>query len=576
MKLLSPSGIRAGQEGGGSGVRTEAPAVSAALGGSLRVPGPEDHCWDHAEWLDDLRELPAEATWPRLMTLPHPNAVGTYGLEVEAQFRRRMGREPRWFQRLFWRRVLEHDEHGRLVWLIYLLSMARQLGKSWALREKMLWRLDQTERWGDQLIVHTGKDVPIVQEVMLPVMNWADRPERKRAGWRVDWTNGKWALGHTIEPASEPCPDCGGRLLEDGAAVCVRCRGAGQLRPDVASSQARWLSRSFRQVYGYSATAPEVDEAWKVPPGAVNDGLYPTMVEQTSPQLGLTSTAHPQATGLMLDRRVTALGQLFEPENILLLEWSAPTPPAGRGDGPDLDDQRNWRAASPHWSAQRRELIAGALQAARDGGSDPEDPDPIGSFRCQWLNQWPHDAETREDPDERVATAEQWDACLDEDAAPAAEKLLVLAVEDDLGRGAAAAAASLTVDGRVVLGGHRFETLREAVDWAEDTAEALEDAGMDADTLLLVGASVLEDPELEDLELVTEPVGSRETRLALPTLRQLARAGKLAHDGGEDVTASVLGARVPPNVTGESMLVRVDALARCVAWAVHRAHRDRW
>jgi hypothetical protein len=38
----------------------------------------------------------------------------------------------------------------------------------------------------------------------------------------------------------------------------------------------------------------------------------------------------------------------------------------------------------------------------------------------------------------------------------------------------------------------------------------------------------------------------------------------------------VLGARVPPNVTGESMLVRVDALARCVAWAVHRAHRDRW
>jgi hypothetical protein len=548
---------------------------AGTVGGSLRVPGPDDSCWDHAEWLDDLRELPAEATWPRLMTLPHPAAVGTYGREVEAQFRQRRGRDARWFQRLFWRRVLEHDAHGRLVWLIYLLSMARQLGKSWALQEKMLWRLEQTGRWGDQLIVHTGKDVPIVQEVMLPVMSWADRKERQAEGWKVDWTNGKWALSRTIEPDPIGCPRCDGRgrLLGDDASEdvdCLRCAGTGRVRPDVPASTARWLSRSFRQVYGYSSTAPEVDEAWKVPPRAVNDGLFPTMVEQVSPQLGLTSTAHPEATGLFLDRRVTALGQLFEPVDLLLLEWSAPTPSAGRGDGPDLDDERNWRMASPHWTPQRRHLVANALQSARDGGSDPEDPDPIGSFRCQWLDQWPHDAETREDPDERVATKDEWEACLDADASPDPTRLLVVAVEDDLGRGAAAAAAAVTTDGRVVTGGHRFETLREAVDWAEDTAEGAEDV------LLLVGASVLEDPELEDLELATEPAGSRETRAALPALRALARAGRLAHDGGGDVTASVLGARVPPNVTGDAMLVRADALLRCVAWTVHRAHRERW
>ena len=267
---------------------------------------------------------------------------------------------------------------------------------------------------------------------------------------------------------------------------------------------------------------------------------------------------------------MTALGQLFEPVDLLLVEWSAPTGAAGRGDGPDLDDERNWRLASPHWTPQRRHLIASALQAARDGGSDPEDPDPIGSFRCQWLDQWPHDAEVRDNPDERLATREQWDACLDAGAVPDPARLLVLAVEDDLGRGAAAAAAALTPDGRIVVGGYAFGTLREAVNWCEDTAATAGEA------LLLVGASLMEDPELTDLEVITEAVGSKETRAALPVLRTLVRSARMVHDGAPDVTASVLGARVPPNVTGDAMLVRADALLRCVAWTVHRAHRDRW
>jgi hypothetical protein len=169
-----------------------------------------------------------------------------------------------------------------------------------------------------------------------------------------------------------------------------------------------------------------------------------------------------------------------------------------------------------------------------------------------------------------LATEDEWRACLDSGAAPAAGRQIVVAVEDDMGRGAAAAAAALTADGRVVVGGWRFSTLREAVDWAEDTAEGAEDV------LLLAGASLLEDPELEDLDLLVEPAGSRETRAALPGLRALARAGRLAHDGGVELSRSVLEARVPANVTGDAMLVRADALLRCVAWTVHRAHRERW
>jgi hypothetical protein len=175
-----------------------------------------------------------------------------------------------------------------------------------------------------------------------------------------------------------------------------------------------------------------------------------------------------------------------------------------------------------------------------------------------------------QDPDELVATEQEWTDCLDPDAQPDAGQLLVLAVEDDLGRGAAAAAAARTADGRVVIGGHTFATLREAVDWCEDTADGLDDV------LLLAGASITDDPELAELELPVEPAGSRETRAALPTLRILVRAARLAHDGADGLAASVLGARVPPNVPGDAMLIRGDALFRCVAWCVHRAHRERW
>lgn len=538
--------------------------------GLLQVPGPADPVWDACPWLDDLREVPPEGSWPRLMTLPHPRAVGSYGAEVDAQYRQRNRRDLRWFQRLVNRRVLEHDEDGRLVWLIYLLTMARQLGKSTDLRELMDWRTRQTGRWGTQVVLHTGKDLAIVQEVMLPAMVSAER-----AGHPVSWVNGKWELERRAPQPMGVCGTCGGEELPDDAPVCPECKGAGEV-PVGDPVSGRWVCRSFRAVYGYASSNPVVDEAWKVPPRAVNDGVYPLMVEQTSPQLGLVSTAHPEATGLMLDRRAEAIAELFDPQHLLLLDWSGLAGRHGRGDGPDLDDRNRWRQASPHWSRQRETLIAGALKSARSGGSDPEDPDPIGSFRCQWLNQWPQDVEVTADPDERVATVEEWQACLDPAATPGPHRPVVLAVEDDLGRGAAAAAASLTDDGRVVVGGWTFGTLRDAVDWCEDTAALSEDA------VLLAGASLcgsLEtpmDPELEGVDLTVEPAGSAETRSGLPQLRALVRGGRLAHDGAEDVTRAVLTARTPTSVTGGAMLLRdVGALARCVAWAVQRAHRDR-
>jgi hypothetical protein len=274
----------------------------------------------------------------------------------------------------------------------------------------------------------------------------------------------------------------------------------------------------------------------------------------------------------MLDNRVAALAQLTDPVDRLLLEWSSPR-------SLDVADRRGWRMASPHWTPQREQLVAGALDKARTSKPTPDEPDPMGSFIAQWLNRWPHPVDVEQvNPDERVATEDAWQACLDADAQPDAAQLLVCAVEDDLGTGAAAAAAQLMADGRVVLGGHVFPTLREAVDWCDDTAEAGLEAGACVDAVLLAGASIAEDPEVDGAtELPVEPVGSAELRASLATLRDLARRGRVAHDGAEAVSRSVLDARVPRDVTGNAMLVRNgSALLRCVAWAVHRAYRDRF
>jgi hypothetical protein len=290
-------------------------------------------------------------------------------------------------------------------------------------------------------------------------------------------------------------------------------------------------------------------------------------VEQESPQLGLWSTAHRRATGLVLERRRAALEQITQPRRLLLLEWSAPAD-VERGD------VAGWRMASPHWTPQRQALIQDAHAKVLRGESvDPEEPDPVASFDAQWLNRWPAVDLLGDDADSILATQEQWEALQDADAAQSEDALLVLAVEDDLGRGACAAAAALTPDGRIVVGGYRFPTLREAVDWCEDLGLAAQDA------VLLAGASILDDPELETVELPAESVGGTEFRAALPLLRTLVRTGRLAHDGGQDVTQAVVPARVQTSQGGAAMLVKgtdSTALLRCLAWAAQRAHRERY
>ena len=102
--------------------------------------------------------------------------------------------------------------------------MARQLGKSWLLRELLLWRIHQGERFGEpQDVLHTGKDLAVCKEVQRPARIWA----KARDEYRVREVNGQEEI----------------ELLADGS---------------------RWMLRAKEAVYGYSVSCGAADEAWKV------------------------------------------------------------------------------------------------------------------------------------------------------------------------------------------------------------------------------------------------------------------------------------------------------------------------
>ena len=171
-----------------------------------------DRRW-RVPWLRDLREVPADAVWPRLMTVPHPGAVGSLGPEFIAWARGAVGARLRWWQRLVATRLLEDDAQGRLVWETMVLSMARQLGKTWLLRELLLWRIHQGERFGEpQDVLHTGKDLAVCKEVQRPARIWA-KARRTSTG-------------------------CG--------------RSTARRRSSCLADGSRWMLRAKEAVYGYS------------------------------------------------------------------------------------------------------------------------------------------------------------------------------------------------------------------------------------------------------------------------------------------------------------------------------------
>jgi hypothetical protein len=454
------------------------------------------------------------------MTVPHPRAVGSIGPEFIRWAEGRTGRDLRWWQRLVATRLLEVDDQERLVWETLILTMARQLGKSWLLRELLLWRVHQRERFGEpQDVLHTGKDLQVCKEVIRPALYWAlDQP-----GYKVG-------------------------------------RAAGEMAIELLADHSRWLLRSRGAVYGYSVSVGAVDEAWKVKPEVVDEGLAPTMVEREQPQLWLISTAHREATALMLGRRQVALANLEQGDGELLIEWSAPK-------SCELDDMAGWRAASPHWTPQRQRLVGKQLEAVQAGEAEVTDDemDPVEAFRAQWLNQWPN----RSIPtgtSEQLLPAGLW-AYLCEPGL-AGEGPLFVAVEDDFGLGAAVAVAARLDDGRLEVDGWLCP------DWDSAILDVQRLGVVRRVRQLLVGASLLARVPA-GMVPGPQPAGSAETRVGLPLLRDLAAGGILAHDETTgELDQAVTQAQVKELSTGLTLVpFGATHLVKALAWAVNAAHK---
>ena len=480
------------------------------------VPGADDRVWDAVPWLEPFRDVPVEGRWPRYMTGPHPRAVGSYGADALVWLADVAGLPLRWWQALVLTRQLEHDDSGRLVWLNMLVSTSRQSGKSTFLRSSSTWRLHQAVLFGEpQTILHTGKDLPICKEVQGPAMRWAK--ERK---YPHRESNGQEEI---VEPVSG----------------------------------SRWLIRSKDGIYGYGGSLVLVDETWGVAPDVIDDGLEPTMLERRSPQLVLASTAHRKATVTFPTRRHTALDQLCDPTQNLLVEWSAPR-------DSDIDDPAGWRASSPHWSAGRERLLHAKLELIHAGEyMDPDEDDPVESFLAQYLNVWP----IRVGPNsgDRLLPEGLW--------AQARLSLLTdgpvfVAVEDNYGSGAAVAAVGrLEGEDLFEVDGWTCDSWDQALDGALALLEARPQGSR-----LIVGNAV--SPRTAQLRGVGK-AGSTETRLGLALLRDMVRAGRVVHDETPDLDAQIDGARVRDVPGGGLALMssrRSDCL-RAAVWALREAHQ---
>ena len=292
-------------------------------------------------WEERLAGVPDNASIPLAMSGPHPRAVGSYGSECLAWAHREFGLTPRWWQAVAPQRQLEHDPDGVRVWRELLESGPRRIGKSTRLRVVAVWRTANAGRIGEpQLSMLVSKDLAVAKEIHSRSWRWAEANQ-----WKVVRLNG----GQEIETAAQ-----------DG----------------------RWLLRAENAVYGYDVGYGQVDEAWGVDPQAISEGLEPALLERLWPQLHLTSTAHARASSLMRRRLLAALREA-DP-NVLLMLWGAP-PDA------DFSSEAVWRAASPHWTNDRRDLIARKYAAALAGQDEPEfdDPDPLRGWAAQYLNVWP-------------------------------------------------------------------------------------------------------------------------------------------------------------------------------------------
>jgi hypothetical protein len=461
------------------------------------------------EWLKPFLDVPADASPPLFMSRPPADAIGSYGPDAIEWIEGELNLTLRWWQRLAITRQLEYRHDGSLCASEYIESAPRRAGKSVRMRGVALWRMaDPLRLFGEpQLVMHTGSDMAICREI-------------QRGAWR--WAETNW-----------------------GKDAVTKANGKESIESPEGN---RWLVRSQEGVYGYDVTLGLIDEGWNVKPDTVSEGIEPATLERIMPQIILTSTAHRRATSLMRGRIATALA-VDDPSTVLIV-WAAPA-------GSEPGDPAVWRAASPHWSEDRRKLIERKYEAALAGQSDPQadDPDPLAGFTSQYLNVW-RLTERQLDRGDPLVEQDPWDALavgdLPADAPTAA------AIESWFGQGVALALA-WRVDDDVIVRVTDHPT-------REHAAAALRATGYRR--RVTIGADMLDDPAFRRLS-TTKGTGS--AGAAAGRLAALITEQAFLH-AGDVLTEQVLEARTTAGADGRRLVSkgRGDAIKAAV-WAIEAA-----
>jgi hypothetical protein len=454
------------------------------------------------------------------MTPPPAEVTGSYGAAFERWWRGHPwleeAPEPMWWQRLAARRVLEHDVDGVLVWRDWLLTLARQCGKSVLLQALALFRFELAKRYGErQRVVHVANKTRTSNKIQEDARAFAKG--NRDSGWSSK------------------------ELL-----------GASEVNHPNGSS---WLALASTATYGFTSSLAMVDEAWEIEAAVVENGVAPTLRRRRSPQLGLISTAHPDATSLVIDRRRAALGG----SGTLLIEWSSPL---WRGD----DDREGWRMATPAWTSWIEADIEKALLSARTVRTTLDDP--LETFRAQYLNRWPVRVEfgvvERGHPLLPVGLWAELEADLDP------EGPVTFAIDDVGGE-----AVVLAICGRsgelITLEAYRLPgDRRPAYEWIRTQTEVR------GSSTLVIGASLKAEAESYELPVRLQTAGAAESKSALSLLRQVANRRGLRHAGSPDLAEQVDAVRVSPTAGGLYPVGAGDfSLLKVAAWAVASVEVDR-
>jgi hypothetical protein len=392
------------------------------------------------------------------------------------------------WQKLVLHRALLVDSEGRLIYRDIVVSTPRQSGKGWLAYALSAMRCHHAaDLGGQQTVLHIANNLAAARRI-------------HSLSWR-------WAEGNGL--------------------TVRRAMGVERVIWDDGSS---WDICSVPAIWGASASVAIGDESWDLPVEVITSALQPTMVEREQSQLWLTSTANEEATPLMPTyRRLAIEGS----PRTFIAEWSAP---------PDADphDPAVWRAATPHWSEQRGDLMASAQDTR--------------GFRYQWLNQW---------PESKDGSHEWLPGWADLGASQGDSGGGIGAVEVSSDRSVyGTAVACRREDGTLDVWTASHPDLEAACAWLTERHPVVVLAGLSVKEQVLVPVEV-------------QGVGVKETRYATPVLLEMVRNGRLRHDHGAAMADQVSWARVTQTEYGDVLSAKASdgpiPTAKAVAWSTWAA-----